>query len=82
MDVTPKRKLGSLSSDDFDGNENGRQKRNRFRLAKQQLFTCITLFLHFFVVVGQLQRENEWLNSRFVEDGNTRRQISVSFPEL
>ena len=29
--VTPKRKLGSLSKDDCDGNENG------FRLAKQQL---------------------------------------------
>ena len=37
-------KLGTLSNDDGDGNENGK-KNNRFRLAKQQLCTNITLFL-------------------------------------
>ena len=34
-----------------------RQKSNRFRRAKQQLCTCITLFVHFSVVVARLQRE-------------------------
>ena len=34
-----------------------RQKRNRFRQAKQQLCTCIALFLHFPAVVARLQRE-------------------------
>ena len=56
IDVTPKRKLGSLSNDDCDGNENGNE--NGFRLAKQQLCTCITLFVHFFVVVARLQSES------------------------
>ena len=32
-----------LSNDDRDGNENGK-KSNTFRLAKQELCTCITLF--------------------------------------
>ena len=35
-----------------------RQKSNRFRLAKQQLCTCITFFVHFFAVVARLQRES------------------------
>ena len=36
-----------------------RQKCNRFRLAKEQLCTCITLFgIHFFAVVEQLRRES------------------------
>ena len=38
--------LGSLSNDDGDDNENGK-KSNRFRLAKQQLYTCITVFCTF-----------------------------------
>ena len=58
-----------------------RQKSNRFRLAKQQLCTCITLFcIHFLAVVAGAT----WkcLISRFVEDGNTRQQLSFCFPEL
>ena len=41
--------LGSLSNDDGDGPTAARteKKSNRFRLAKQQLCTCITLFVHF-----------------------------------
>ena len=38
--------LASLRSDDGDGNENGKKAIDRFRLAKQQLCTCITLFLY------------------------------------
>ena len=38
--------------------QGGRQKRNRFGLAKQQLCTCITLFVHFFAVAARLQRES------------------------
>ena len=37
--------IGSLSNDDGDGNEDG-EKSYWFRLEKQQLCTCITLFLH------------------------------------
>ena len=36
--------IGSLRNDD-DGNENSK-KSNRFRQAKQQLCTCVTLFLY------------------------------------
>ena len=34
-----------------------RKKSNRFRSAKQQLRTCITLFVHFFAVTSRLRRE-------------------------
>ena len=34
-----------------------RQKSNRFTLAKQQLCTCITLFVHFLAVVASLRLE-------------------------
>ena len=34
-----------------------RKKSNRFRSAKQQLCTCITLFVHFFAVTARLRRE-------------------------
>ena len=57
------------------------EKSDRFRLAKQQLYTCITLFcIHFLAVVAGAT----WkcLISRFVEDGNTRQQLSFCFPEL
>ena len=35
--------IGSLSNDDGDGKDNGK-KGDRFGLAKQQLYTCSTLF--------------------------------------
>ena len=47
--------IGSLSNDLRRQRE--RQKSKRFRLAKQQLCTCITLFVHFLAVVALLQRE-------------------------
>ena len=69
--------LGGLSNDDGDGNENGK-KSNRFRLAKQQLCKCITLFCTFFsrrCTTTTLK----CLISRFVEDVNTRQQLTFSF---
>ena len=58
-----------------------RQKSNRFRLAKQQLCTCITLFCtflyrHFTTTTWK------YLISRFVENVNTRPQLYFSFSEL
>ena len=57
------------------------QKSNRFRLAKQQLCTCITLF-DTFLCRRCTTTTWKWLNSRFVEGGNTRQRHSSSFPEL
>ena len=45
--------IGSLSNNDGHVNENG--KSNRFSLAKQQLYKCITLFVHFFESLPSLQ---------------------------
>ena len=55
-------------------------KSNRFRLAKPQLCTCITLFCTF---LCRRCTSTTWKCqiSRFVEDGNTRQQLSFSFPE-
>ena len=68
--------IGSLSNDDGDGNENDKKA-----IAKQQLCTCITLFCTF---LSRRCTTTTWkcLISRFVEDGNTRQQLSFSFPEL
>ena len=49
--------LKSLSNEDGDGNENGKTS-NGLGLAKQQLCTCITLFVHFLAVTARLRREN------------------------
>ena len=61
-------------------NENGK-KTNRFRLAKQQLCTYITLFCTF---RNRRCMTTIWkcLISRFFEDGNTKQQFPFSFPEL
>ena len=58
-----------------------RQKRNWFRLAKQQLCTCVTLFCTF---LCRQCTTTTWkcLILRFVEDVNTRQRLSFSFPEL
>ena len=58
-----------------------RQRSSRFRLVKQQLCTCITLFDTF---LCRRCTSTTWkcLNSGFVEDGNTRQRHSSSFPEL
>ena len=47
--------IASLRNEDYGGIEN---LSDRFRQAKQQLCTCITLFFaHFSAVVARLQRE-------------------------
>ena len=56
-----------------------RQKSNRFRQAKQQLCTCITLFCTFLCRRCTTATWNG-LISRFVEDGNKRQQFSFSLP--
>ena len=57
------------------------QKSNRFRLAKQQLCMCIMLFCTF---LCHRCTTTMWkcINSCTVVDGNTRQQLSFSFPEL
>ena len=59
-----------------------RQKSNRFRLAKQQLCTCITLFCTFFCRHCTSTTTWKCVVSRFVEDANTRQRLPFSFPEL
>ena len=58
-----------------------RQKNVRFRLAKQQLCTRIKLFCTF-LCRHCTTRTWKCPISRFVEDGNTRQQLSFSFAEL
>ena len=56
-------------------------KSNRFRLAKQQLCTCITLF---YTLLCRHYMTATWkcLISRFVADVNTRQRLLFSFLEL
>ena len=58
-----------------------RQKSKRFRLAKQQLCTCITLFCTF---LCRHCTATTWkfLISPFVEDMNKGQRLSFSFPDL
>ena len=72
--------LGSWSNDDGHVNKNGK-KGNTFKLAKQQLYTCITLFC---TLLCRHCATTIWkcLTSRFVEDMNARQRFSSSFCEL
>ena len=65
--------LMSLSNDDGDGNENGKKAKG-FRLAKQHLCTCITLFCTF-VCRHRTTTTWKYLISRFVENVNTRQRL-------
>ena len=65
---------GSLSNDDGDSNENGK-KRNRFRLAKQQLCTYSTFFCTF-LYLHRTTTTRKCLILRFVEDVNTTERLS------
>ena len=56
-------RIGSLSNGVVDGNKNG--KSNIFRLVKEQLYMCITLFCHFTC----LYRYRTIPFSRFIELG-------------
>ena len=72
--------IGRLSNDDGDINDNGK-KAIGLDWQNNNSCTCITLFCTYFsrrctTTVGKC------LISRFVEDGNTRQQLSFSFPEL
>ena len=61
-----------------------RQKSNWFRLAKQQLCTCVMLFCTFLCRQCTITTRN-CLISRFSEDVNTvntRRRLFISFPEF
>ena len=71
---------GSLSNDDGDGNKNGKRakgldKQNN-NFARSSCFFCTFLCRRCTTMTWK------WLISRFVEDGNTRQQLSFSFPEL
>ena len=73
--------IGRLSNDDDDGDINDNGKKAIGLDWQNNSCTCITLFCTFFsrrctTTVGKC------LISRFVEDGNTRQQLSFSFPEL
>ena len=70
--------IGSLSNDVGDLEENG--KKQRFRLAKQQLRSCITLFCTF-LCRQCMTTTSKYLISRFVEDVNTRQSLAF-FSEL
>ena len=59
-----------------------RQKSNEFRLAKQNLCTCITLFCTFFAVVAWQQRETSYFHVLWGKWTLTRQLFSFSFPEL
>ena len=63
-----------------NGNEN-RKKSERFRLAKQQLCACITLFCTFLCPHSTTETWKD-LISRLVDDVNTRKLLSFSFTEL
>ena len=54
---------------------------NRFRLAKQQVFMCITLFCTF-LCHHRMTRMWKYLISCFMEDVNKRRQIFLSLLNL
>ena len=73
--------LGSFSNDDGDFNGNGKKENNRLRLAKQQLYPCITLFCTFLCRYCTTASWNS-LISCFVEDVNRSQRLSFSFPEL
>ena len=59
-----------------------RQKSKRFRLAKQQLCTCIKHFLYISLPSWDEYNVKVPKFTSFVEDGNTRQQLSFSFPEF
>ena len=69
-------RIGSLSNGVVDGNKNG--KSNIFRLVKEQLYMCITLFCHFTC----LYRYRTIPFSRFIELGYCPLEFKfcVAFP--
>ena len=68
------------SNNDGNGNENLWQKSIRFKWAKQQLYTCLTLFVHFFAITVWLQHETAYIVviACFMADVNTRQWLLFS----
>ena len=56
-----------------------RQKSNRFRSAKEQLFMCIFSCAFLYIFRHCMTSTLNCVISRFVEDGNTRQQLSFPF---
>ena len=52
-----------------------------FRKVKQQLCTCAALFLVHFFAVTLHDTKRKCVTSGFVEDVNTKRRLSFSFPQ-
>ena len=71
-------RIGSLSNGDGDGDGNKNGKSNIFRLVKEQLYMCITLFCHFTC----LYRYRTIPFSRFIELGYCPLEFKfcVAFP--
>ena len=74
--------LARLSNDDGDVNENGIKLSNRFRLAKQQLCTCITLFCTFLCRHCMTTTCKCLINFLWRTCTQTRQWLSSSFSEL
>ena len=73
--------IGSLSNDDGDGNENGKTELGLDW--QNNNFACVScFFVHFLAVATRPCMTWKCLMSRFVQEGNTRQQLSFSFPEL
>ena len=71
----------SATEDNRELKQRRRQKSNRFRLAKQQLYACITLFCTF-LCRHCVTTTWKCLISRIVEVVNTTQRLCFSFPEL
>ena len=72
-------KIGNLSTTTATATRTA--KSNRFRLAKQKHWTCITLFCTFLCCRCTTTTRN-FLISRFLEDVDTRQNFSFPFSEL
>ena len=71
-------RLGSLSNDDGDVNENGKNAVGS--TSKKQLFRCIMPFLY--ISLPSLLDYDVKMPFFFLKNVNTRQRLSFSFPEL
>ena len=69
--------IGSLSNVDTKVNENGK-KATGLDWQNNNFVPASRFFVHFFTVTAR--KTQRCLISRFVEDGNTRKRLSFSFP--
>ena len=75
------REIGELKQRQWRRQRERQKKKKRFRLTKQQLCKCITLFCTFLCLHGTTTTW-KYLISRLVEDLKTRHRLYFSFPEL